>query len=362
MRKKEIGSNFWMTHQQRESLKSLDGGIYGLDKWKHCQRTSSGRGAIKLLLSHLPQVKIALLPEYTCSSVIAPMEEMGVTCCYYPVNKDFTVDEKTLFDLIGKFSPQMVYFQSYYGFDTLKSIKRTYQSMQQKGIVVVEDITHSWLCDFNTTDADYSLASLRKWLEIPDGGVLLSDKHALDFDMNSEESAMIVSEFVKASEWKEKYFSTLDPSDKEKFRQHYVNAKDLLQQDTTIYRMSSMAQSVLAQTDFEQIVKRRRENAAFLQQNIKSDWVMACGVEFAPGATPLYYPIYVKGDRKKFQTELAEQDIYCPVHWPIPSQASQLISEEGMYIYSHVLSLICDQRYDEDDMKAIVQIINNYKE
>ena len=362
MRKKEIGSNFWMTHQQRESLTSLEGGIYGLEKWKHCIRTSSGRGAIKLLLSHLPQVKIALLPEYTCSSVIAPMEEMGVTCCYYPVNKDFTVDEKTLFDLIGKFSPQMVYFQSYYGFDTLKSIKRTYQSMQQKGIVVVEDITHSWLCDFNTTDADYSLASLRKWLEIPDGGVLLSDKHALDFDMNSEESAMIVSEFVKASEWKEKYFSTLDPSDKEKFRQHYVNAKDLLQQDTTIYRMSSTAQSVLAQTDFDQIVKRRRENAAFLQQNIKSDWVISCGVEFTCEATPLYYPIYVKGDRKKFQKELAEQDIYCPVHWPIPSQASQLISEEGMYIYSHVLSLICDQRYDEDDMKAIVQIINNYKE
>lgn len=351
-----------MTHQQRESLTSLEGGIYGLEKWKHCIRTSSGRGAIKLLLSHLPQVKIALLPEYTCSSVIAPMEEMGVTCCYYPVNKDFSVDEKTLFDLIGRFSPQMVYFQSYYGFDTLKSIKRTYQSMQQKGIVVVEDITHSWLCDFNTTDADYSLASLRKWLEIPDGGVLLSDKHALDFDMNSEESAMIVSEFVKASEWKEKYFSTLDPSDKETFRQHYVNAKDLLQQDTTIYRMSSTAQSVLAQTDFEQIVKRRRENAAFLQQNIKSDWVMSCGVVFTCEATPLYYPIYVKGDRKKFQKELAEQDIYCPVHWPIPSQASQLISEEGMYIYSHVLSLICDQRYDEDDMKAIVQIINNYKE
>lgn len=351
-----------MTHQQRACLTSLDGDIYGLEKWKHCQRTSSGRGAIKLLLSHLPQVKIALLPEYTCSSVIAPMEEMGVTCCYYPVNKDFSVDEGILFDLIEKFSPQMVYFQSYYGFDTLKSIKQTYQLIQQKGMLVVEDITHSWLCDFNTTDADYSVASLRKWLEIPDGGVLLSDKHALDFDMNGEESAMIVSEFVKASEWKEKYFSTLDPSDKEAFRQHYVNAKDLLQQDTTVYRMSSVAQSVLAQVDFGDIIKKRRENAAFLHQNIKSEWVASCGVKFTDDATPLYYPIYVKGDRKKLQQALAVNDIYCPVHWPVPSQAAQLIGEEGVYIYSHVLSLICDQRYDEDDMKAIVQIINNYKE
>lgn len=362
MRKKEIGSNFWMSKEEREIIKSLDGGVFGLGKWKNCQLTSSGRGAIKLLLRNLPDVKIALLPEYTCSSVISPMEEVGVKCCYYPVNKDFSVNEDVLFDLIEKFSPQMVYLQSYYGFDTLSSIERAYPSIQQKGILIVEDITHSWLCDFNTTEADYSVASLRKWLEIPDGGVLLSNKHALDFDMNGDESAEIVSEFVKASELKEKYFSTLNPADKEAFRQHYVNAKDLLQTDTTVYRMSSMATSVLAQTDFDRVIKRRRANAAFLHQNIKSELVVSCGVEFTGEATPLYYPVYVKGDRSKLQKELAEKDIYCPVHWPIPSQASQLISEEGMFIYSHVLSLICDQRYDEDDMNAIVQIINDYRE
>lgn len=361
-RKLEIGSNFWLSPQELSGLKSLQGKIYGLDKWKYCDFTSSGRGAIKLLLSNLPEIKKALLPEYTCSSVISPMEEMGVTCCYYPVNKDFSVNESILFDLIEKYSPQMVYFQSYYGFDTLRSIKKAYHKIQEKGILVVEDITHSWLCDFNTTDADYSVASLRKWLEIPDGGVLLSDKHPMDYDMNIEESAQIVSEFVKASELKEKYFSTLNPLDKEAFRQHYVNAKDLLLKDTTVYAMSSMAQSVLAQTDFGFIITRRRENAKYLQQHINSEFVETCGVEFSNEATPLYYPIYIKGDRKKLQKKLAENDIYCPVHWPVPSQASESISEEGMSIYSHVLSLICDQRYGLDDMKAIVQIINDYKE
>ena len=351
-----------MTNNQRETIKPLVGGIYGLGKWNHCQMTSSGRGAIKLLLSNLPQVKVALLPEYTCSSVISPMEEVGVTCCYYPVNKDFSVNAEILFDLIEKHSPQMVYFQSYYGFDTLKSIGQAYHSIQQKGILIVEDITHSWLCDFNTTEADYSVASLRKWLEIPDGGVLLSNKHTLGFGMNGEESDGIVSEFVKASELKEKYFSTSDPSDKEAFRQHYVNAKDMLQEDTTVYCMSAMAKSVLAQTDFGQIVRRRRENAAILHQNIKNKWVETCGVDFTAESTPLYYPVYVKGDRSKLQKELAGKDIYCPVHWPIPPQASQSISEKGLFIYSHVLSLICDQRYDEDDMDAIVQVINNYTE
>ena len=362
MRKKEIGSNFWMSKEERESQLPLNGGVYGLDKWKYSQLTSSGRGAIKLLLSNLPQVKCVLVPEYTCSSVIAPMEESGVTCCFYPVNRDFSVDENALLGLIERYSPQMVYFQSYYGFDTLRSIKQLYPVFQRMGLLVVEDITHSWLCDFNTTEADYSLASLRKWLEIPDGGVLMSNKHSLNFVMSAQESENIVSEFLKASILKEKYFSTLNSSDKEEFRKHYVNAKNILQHDTTIYAMSSMAKSVLAQTDFDSLVKRRRENASILCQQLKSDFVEPCGVVFSEGATPLYYPIYVKGNRNQLQKTLAANDIYCPVHWPMPTQVIQSLTEDGTFIYSHVLSLICDQRYDADDMNAIVQIINNYKE
>ena len=358
-RKAEIGSNFWLTSQEIGSLFPLSKQVYGLGKWKYFQLTSSGRGAIRLLFQNLPQVKSVLLPEYTCSSVIAPIESLGISCSYYPINKDLSVNREVLGSLIDKYAPQAVYFQSYYGFNTLKSIRDYYPTLQEKGLIVVEDITHSWLCDFNSTDADYSVASLRKWLQLPDGGVLLSNTHALNYEMDEKESSDIVSEFVKASVLKERYFETFNPSDKEAFRQHYINAKDLLQQDETIYSMSKQAQSVLSQTDFSEIVKKRKENAKYLHDHLGNSNHVASVVEWSDDSVPLYYPIYVKDNRSLLQKELAKNAIYCPIHWPIPSQVSSNMSPDASFIYTHVLSLICDQRYDLDDMSSLVQIVNS---
>lgn len=359
-RKAEIGSNFWLTSQEIERLCPLTKEVYGLGKWRYSQLTSSGRGAIRLLFQNLPQIKKVLLPEYTCSSVISPIESLGISCSYYPLNKDLSVNREVLCSLIDKHAPQAVYFQSYYGFDTLKSIRDYYPTLQERGIIVVEDITHSWLCDFNTTDADYSVASLRKWLQLPDGGVLLSNIHTLDYEMTEGESSRIVSEFIRASILKEKYFETFNPSDKEAFRQHYINAKDLLQQDETIYSMSKQAQSVLSQTDFCEIVRKRKENAKYLHTHLCNNDCVISVVEWSDDAVPLYYPIYVKDNRSLLQKELAKKAIYCPIHWPVPAQVSSNMSHEASFIYTHVLSLICDQRYDLDDMSSLVQIVNSF--
>lgn len=359
-RKLEIGSNFWLSKEEIATREPLGEHVYGLEQWENRVLTSSGRGAIRLLFQQLPQVKKVLLPIYTCSSVINPIERLGIRCQFYPINRQLEVDMEALMDRVNKIKPDAVYFQSYYGYDTLLKARSYYKVLQEKGIVVVEDITHSWLCDFNTNDADYSLASLRKWLELPDGGVLLSSKHPIEVGQHYGESEEIVSEFIKASEGKERYFRTLDPNDKQEFRQHYVNAKDLLQQDDAPYRLSKLSSSVLAQTDFEEIVRQRRENAAYLRNHLKWEQIEACIPNDDSKATPIYFPIYVKGDRGKLQKGLAANNIYCPVHWPIPEQVKSVMDENSNYIYNHVLSLICDQRYGEDDMEAIVNVINNY--
>ena len=143
------------------------------------------------------------------------------------------------------------------------------------------------------------------------------------------------------------------------FRQHYVNAKDLLQEDDAPHQLSAVSRSVLATTGFDAIVRKRRDNAAYLQNNIKDERVDCFAPSLIEKATPLYFPIYVKDDRAKLQKQLASHNIYCPIHWPIPKQVEPYMDADSTYIYSHVLSLICDQRYDADDMAAIVEVINN---
>lgn len=72
---------------------------------------------------------------------------------------------------------------------------------------------------------------------------------------------------------------------------------------------------------------------------------------------PLYFPIYVS-NRTEIQKKLAAKHIYAPVLWPV-NTAEVLINDNIKYIYSHILMIPIDQRYDEQDMKKIVTILNS---
>lgn len=57
------------------------------------------------------------------------------------------------------------------------------------------------------------------------------------------------------------------------------------------------------------------------------------------------------GDRDALRKYLIDNGIYCPIHWPEVMGATIGVRENE-------LSLICDQRYSEGDMQAIVDAIH----
>ncbi len=71
---------------------------------------------------------------------------------------------------------------------------------------------------------------------------------------------------------------------------------------------------------------------------------------------PLFVPIIVRENlRGKLRTCLIENQIYCPVHWPL---SKYVLSEvKAHFIFQHELSLICDQRYTESMLSRMVDII-----
>ena len=67
---------------------------------------------------------------------------------------------------------------------------------------------------------------------------------------------------------------------------------------------------------------------------------------------PLFVPIIIKnGKRDYYRKKLIENKIYCPIHWPQPNEKCE------SNLYELELSLICDQRYTENDMKKIISIL-----
>ena len=71
---------------------------------------------------------------------------------------------------------------------------------------------------------------------------------------------------------------------------------------------------------------------------------------------PMFVPIFVPdGKRDELRRYLIRNEIYCPVHWPVSEY--HVLDEKTKEIYDNELSLVCDQRYNEKDMKRMIDTI-----
>jgi dTDP-4-amino-4,6-dideoxygalactose transaminase len=101
--------------------------------------------------------------------------------------------------------------------------------------------------------------------------------------------------------------------------------------------------------------RKRKENAQYLHDNLQ-------GVKFignlSNNVVPLFVPIFFETteQRNAVRKKLIEAQIYCPIHWPKPTIIPAYYKVNK--IYDTELSLICDQRYNVDDMQRIVEVIN----
>lgn len=126
----------------------------------------------------------------------------------------------------------------------------------------------------------------------------------------------------------------------------------------TAHVMSNLSKSILTNEDFERNIARRDTNFRFLQANIKNSTKVTKVYDTIPSNTlaPLYFPLYVE-NREQLQKELAANHIYAPILWGIETDSVR-INKTIDYIYSHILVIPIDQRYDESDMAVIAELID----
>ena len=129
-----------------------------------------------------------------------------------------------------------------------------------------------------------------------------------------------------------------------------------LVEDYRDYAMDDLSYAIYKATDIEAMKVQRRANAKYMHEHLK-------GVRFmyplTDKAVPLFVPVLfpTKEKRDRVRKHLIEAEIYCPIHWPKPTQIPANV--EANRIYDTELSLICDQRYTTDDMARMVAAINN---
>lgn len=311
-----------------------------------------GRTAIDLVLADIltyRSVRHVYMPSYCCDSMIAPFLERGIRVSFYPVN--FSGDLRVEAD--RDMDCDIFFSMNYFG-PALPEQEAVAEVFRAKGAVIVEDITHSLFSEAPChSGVDYAVASLRKWIESPAGGIAVKYGGSFLVGPESTPPEAAVTLRLEAMREKDAYLKG-KTADKAAYLEKYSRFNASLEQDYRGKTMDPFTLGVLRDYDFSGMIQKRRENAFRLWQ----------GLEDLPGVTllvpphevacPLFVPILVPdGQRDVLHRAMVEQEIYCPRHWPVPKNAQS-------NLYAQEISLICDQRYGAADMERIIACIQNY--
>lgn len=315
----EIGSEFWSVPTGEEN------GLFPAEtKW-----FLSGRSALLAILKE-NRFQTVLLPDWCCDSIIKPFLENQVEVAFYPALEG-----------IGNRQADAALVMDYFGY------VRNVDTSGFNG-VVIRDVTHSILSLRDYHDADYYFGSFRKWAGFYTGGFAWGFQKPVSY---IEDNTEYVSLRKEAMELKEQYIEK--KTDSKEYLSLFETAEELLE-TAGVFPANERDVALAKRFDVSLVRAKRRSNAKILLDAFSD---IAIFPEQNEEDCPLFVPVLVK-NRDALRKALIQQEIYCPVHWPVSPQHE--ISEQSRKFYENGLSLVCDQRYTKDDMYRIVETVKKF--
>ena len=106
---------------------------------------------------------------------------------------------------------------------------------------------------------------------------------------------------------------------------------------------------------------RRRENLNALYNLIRNNTYIhpIVNKEMESFECPFSFPILLENERDKLQLYLVQNEVYCPVLWPLPQYVYSKYKIPA-YLSKNMLSIPCDQRYSINDMEYVADTINKF--
>lgn len=319
-----------------------------------CGRTALD--AISKELKEEKNIERVLIPSYCCSSMVAPFLKNNLDVRFYDINIDSQgILRATVPEPLNN---EAIYLIKYFGSSSLDG---TQDSMVQNWSASIEDLTHSCFSLNFESQADYSFESYHKWFGV--NGIALCRKKGEEDFIFKPESENLLFEKLRSEAFREKEnYLIHHTGSKEKYLNLFSQAGQELSSNYSGFRPS--LDSLVHLDEFRRkqnrVLKQRRENADFLLSHLPNNDFYRPLVHFNKTDTPLFVPITVPDNyRDPLKTFLINEEIYCPTHWPISSLHGNL-HESTSRVYKEEISLVCDQRYNLNDMGRIIDALNRF--
>lgn len=344
----EIGSEFWKFNE------NLD--CNNLEFWnigKDTKFTLSGRTSIYYVLENIlknKQIRKAYLPSYSCYSMAEPFLDLGIEVEYYDVyyNEDlkYEIDFRDDIDIFLAIN--------YFGYSNT-NMDLYIKKFKEQGKIVIEDITHSIFSSKRYNEnSDYLIGSLRKWMPIASGGIVVNMNSNFELELNSKSNEKLIDIKKSAMQNKKDYIENSNNISKDTFMNQYAQSGKVLNEDYKNYSIDEESLKIIMGIDIDKIVNSRIENAKIIYEKLKNNMNIKFLIQdYNEKDGLLFVPIMLEHNlRDNLRKYLIEKKVYLPIHWPLEEKINNIFERE--------LSLICDQRYTKKQISEYIDLIIEY--
>jgi len=302
----------------------------------------NARSALWLLARQLKPRKV-WLPSFLCPSMISAIEKAEIA--FYPISKTLEVSSTSWLDDLDQ--SDLVVFIDYFGFPVNPLIMNM---AKRKGATVVRDASQS-LLSLSTNEADFTVYSPRKFFGVPDGGILVSEKHALDIvDQLNPPPQHWWKTAVHAGELRRRF-------DLEGEENLWFSVFQDAESKSPIgpYRMSRLSENLLREhVDYDVSGQQRKDNYRYLASHLGNEAIYPILPDMV---VPLGFPVCIP-DRDQVRNHLIENKVFPPIHWELGSTVPKTFSQSHQLSKS-IMTLPCDQRYNVKHMQRVIYHFQN---
>lgn len=337
---KEFGSDFHYIDTYTSGRAHLT------DVYRGATLLADGRQCIVALIRQYGWKRI-WMPDYFCYEVIDTIKEQtGIKVKFY---EDIPLHEGQVENLPFK-EGDVLLRMNFFGL-------REQRDNRKITCPVIEDHTHDpfgrWAL---YSDADWCISSIRKSLPLPEGGMMWSPKgHKLDINLiASEENEKMAVTRWEGMEMKAAYLKG-EAVNKEDFRRRYTETEEWFDHSGPTLIDDRSKEFVSKQLDINLWQGAKRKNWVLLKSLVKSD---VCKVLEPEDDSCTMFSLVLYFDTKEIRDSvrkrLIESCVYPAILWVVPDGASETARDFS----ERMLSVHCDGRYKEEDIKQLASILN----
>lgn len=284
---------------------------------------NSGRTALAYLIEQRGIRRIAL-PRLLCDVVRDVCLAHGVEIRWYEPAADLRLPA------LQAEEGEWLYVVNHYGRLSARELEELAAAVPR---LIVDHAQAYFAPPVPGTDTIYTC---RKFLGVPDGAFLYTDAPAreLERDLSFGRMEHVLGRFERPAG--------------EFYRQACEN-NDCFSAQPPL-RMSRLTENLLRGLDYPRIRRIRERNCGLLAEALKEQNLLS--VDPVPG--PFAYPLMVENG-PALRKKLIERKIFVPLLWPnvVQEPAGSLARD----LAENILPLPCDQRYGDEDMYHILEVL-----